>query len=138
MLLSSDTNDILFTVLSASEELTAAISGGIYNTDRPENSDKEDITINTISVNGEMPQGGTSNINIHVRDLTLKIKGQEQRMIDRERLRIIFRLVISVLNAASVEGLIFWVSNETIIVEDAIKQHYTNLRITWNIHKTDN
>jgi hypothetical protein len=138
MLLSYDTDDILFMVLSASGELKAAISGGIYNTDRPDNSAKEDITINTISVNGEMPQGGTSNVNIHVPDLTLKIKGQEQRKIDRERLRAITRLVISVLEAASVEGLIFWVSNETVLAEDAIGQHYTNLRITWNIHKTNN
>lgn len=138
MLFSFDTDDILFTVLSASGELKAAISGGIYNTDRPDNSDKEDITINTISVNGEIPQGGTSNVNIHVSDKTLKIKSQEQRKIDRERLREITRLVVSVLEAARVEGLIFWVSNETTIAEYATRQHYTNLRITWNIHKTNN
>lgn len=138
MLLSFDTNDILFAVLTASEELKSAISGGIYNTDRPDNSGKEDITINTISVNGNIPQGGTSNVNIHVPDLKLKIKGQEQRKIDRERLREITHLVIAALEAANVEGLLFWVSNETVIAEDAIQQHYANLRITWNIHKTNN
>lgn len=58
MLFSYDTDDILYTVLTASEGLRNAISGGIYNTDRPEGSAKEDITINTISINGEMPAGG--------------------------------------------------------------------------------
>jgi hypothetical protein len=138
MLLSIDTDDILYTVLTASEELKAAISGGIYNTDRPEGSDREDITINTISVNGEFPQGGTSNVNIHVPDKPLKIKGQEQTKIDRETLRAITRLVVSVLEAAAVEGLTFWVSNVTTIAEPAIKQHYANLRITWNIQKKTN
>ncbi len=138
MFLSLDTDDILYAILSASPELKAAISGGIYNTDRPEGSDKVDITINTISVNGEFPQGGTSNVNIHTTDKTLKIKGQEQRKVDRELLRATTRLVISVLEAAAVEGLTFWVSNEAIIAEPAIKQHYANLRITWNIQKKTN
>lgn len=138
MLFSYDTDDILFTVLTASEGLRNAISGGIYNTDRPEGSAKEDITINTISVNGEMPQTGESNVNIHVPDLNLVINSQEQYKANRERLREITRLVVSVLEAASVEGLLFWVSSSTTIAEDSIKQHYTNLRITWNIHKTNN
>lgn len=138
MLFSYDTDDILFTVLTASEGLRNAISGGIYNTDRPEGSAKEDITINTISINGEMPQTGESNVNIHVPDLNLKINNQEQYKANRERLREITRLVVSVLEDASVEGLLFWVSSSTTIAEDAIKQHYTNLRITWNIHKTNN
>ncbi len=138
MFLSLDTDDILYAILSASPELKAAISGGIYNTDRPEGSDTVDITINTISVNGEFPQGGTSNVNIHTPDKALKIKGQEQRKADRELLRATTRLVVSALEAAAVEGLTFWVSNETIIAEPAIKQHYTNLRITWNIQKKTN
>lgn len=138
MLFSYDTDDILYTVLTASEGLRNAISGGIYNTDRPEGSAKEDITINTISINGETPQAGTSNINIHVPDLKLKINNQEQCKANRERLREITRLVVSVLEAANIEGLLFWVSNGTIIAEPAIKQHYANLRITWNIHKINN
>ena len=138
MLLSFDTDDILYQVLAASDALKATLSGGIYNTDRPDNSDKEDIAINTIAVNGSMPQGGTSNVNIHVSDLCLTIKGQVQRKVNRERLREIVGLVMSVLEAASVEGLLFWVSNEVTIAEPAVNQHYTNLRIEWNIQKTKN
>ena len=85
-----------------------------------------------------MPQAGTSNVNIHVPDLKLKINNQEQCKANRERLREITRLVVSVLEAANIEGLLFWVSNGTIIAEPAIKQHYANLRITWNIHKINN
>ena len=138
MLLSFDTDDILFQVLNGSDELKAAISGGIYTTDRPDNSEKEDITVNTITVTGSMPQRGTSNVNIHVPDLQAKIKGQEQRKANKERLRQITTLVISILEAARVEGLLFWVANQTTIKEPETNQHYTNLRIEWNICKINN
>jgi hypothetical protein len=134
MITGFDTDNILFRTLSASSELKAEISGGIYTeSERPDNSEKEDITVNTVTVTGNMPQRGTSNVNIHVPDLKLKIHGQEQRKINRERLQKITDMAVSILETARVEGLAFWISNETLIKEPAIYQHYTNLRIEWNI-----
>ncbi|MCL1932766.1 MAG: hypothetical protein FWF53_02990 [Candidatus Azobacteroides sp.] len=138
MLLSFDTDDILFRILSESVELKSAVSGGIYTTDRPDNSEKEDITVNTITVTGDMPQSGTSNVNIHVPDLKTRINGQEQRKADRERLRQLTASVVSVLEAARVEGILFRIANQTTIREPEIAQHYTNLRIEWNICKINN
>jgi hypothetical protein len=134
MITSFDTNDILFQILSGNAGLKAAISGGIYHNERPDNSEMEDITVNTITVTrNSTPQGGTSNVNIYVPDLKLKIKAQEQRKESRERLREITNLVISVLEAANPQGLAFWISNQTTLKEPGIYQHYTNLRIDWNI-----
>jgi hypothetical protein len=135
MITSFDTDDILFQVLSGNAGLRAAISGGIYpETERPDNSEKEDITINTITVTRNFtPQSGTSNVNIYVPDLKLNIDGREQRKVNRERLRAITNLVISVLEAANPEGLAFWISGQTTLREPGIYQHYTNLRIDWNI-----
>jgi hypothetical protein len=140
MITSFDTDDILFAVLSASSELKAAISGGIYHeAERPDSSEKEDICINTITVTRNYtPQSGTSNVNIYVPDLKLRIKGQEQRKANRERLRELTNLVIAALEAANVNGVMFWVANETAIKEPAIYQHYVNLRIEWNIQRTNN
>lgn len=135
-MLSFDTDDILFTILNASEELKEAISGGIYvQGERPDNSEGEDIVINNIVINHNYPQGGTSNVNIHVEDLKLKIKGQEQRKADRERLRFLTDKVVRILKTANIQGLTFWIENETVIKEPSVFQHYTNLRINWNIHK---
>ena len=133
MLTSFDTDNILFQVLSGSDELKTAITGGIYTTDRPDNSEREDITVNTITVNGDTPQKGTPNVNIHVPDLVVNIEGQEQRQADKDRLQELTNLVITVLKAAQIEGLIFWVANQTTIRELKVSQHYTNLRIEWNI-----
>jgi hypothetical protein len=138
MITSFDTDDILYKTLASSEELTKEISGGIYSeSERPDNSEDEDITVNTITVNNNMPQQGTSNVNIYVPDLKLKIEGQEQRKADRERLHQLTNLVISILETAKFEGLIFWIINETVIKEPEIYQHYTNLRIEWNIVKNN-
>ena len=135
-MLSFDTDDILFTVLDASEELKDAINGGIYvQGERPDNSEKEDIVVNNIVLSHSYPQSGTSNINIHASDLKLKIKGQEQRKANREKLRFLTEIVVRTLKAANIEGLTFWIENETVIKEPVVSQHYTNLRINWNIHK---
>jgi hypothetical protein len=135
MITSFDTDDILFQILSGNAGLKAAISGGIYpEAERPDNSEKEDITINTIAITRNfIPQTGTSNVNIYVPDLKLNINGQEQRKANRERLRNITNLVISVLEAANPEGLAFWISAQTTLKDPGIYQHYTNLRIDWNI-----
>lgn len=135
-MLSFDTDDILFSVLNASDELKAAIKGGIYvQGERPNNSEKEDIVVNNIVLSHSFPQGGTSNVNIHVSDFKVKINKQEQRKADRERLRFLTDIVVKTLKAANIEGLTFWIENETVIKEPTISQHYTNLRINWNIHK---
>ena len=66
---SIETDDILFEILNASAELKAALSGGIFvQGERPDNSGKEDVVINNLFLNHEVPQTGTSNVNIHVPD----------------------------------------------------------------------
>lgn len=135
-MISIETDDILFNILNASEELKHSLSGGIFvQGERPDNSEKEDVTINNIVVTHEYPQSGTSNINIHVPDLKVKIHKQEQRKADRERLRFLTNLILSILKEARINGLTFWIDTETVIKEPAISEHYTNLRIEWNIHK---
>lgn len=135
MITSFDTDDILFRILDGNAGLKAAISGGIYpGNSRPDNSEKEDITINTITVTRNfLPQKGTSNVNIYVPDLKLKINNQEQRKANRERMREITNRVITTLEAANPEGLTLWIANETTLREPEIHRHYINLRIEWNI-----
>jgi hypothetical protein len=135
VLSSFDATDILFRALTASEELKAELSGGIYTTERPDDSDREDITVNTITLTGDMPQRGTSNVNIHVPDMKLNIGGREQWKEDRERLRKLTQLAITVLETSRAEGMLFWVASQTTLQDTEIKHHFTNLRIEWNICK---
>ena len=129
-----DTDDILYQILSSNNELKNMLTGGIYKSERPDSSEKEDIVINTITVTQELPQQGSSNVNIYVPDMSVKIAGKPQRKANTERLRTLTKKVIDVLADASVEGLMFWVTNQSVLKESDVFQHFSNLRIEWNIH----
>ncbi|MGE5498465.1 MAG: hypothetical protein ACM3Q2_10360 [Syntrophothermus sp.] len=130
-----DTDAILFKVLKGSPEVVAAISGGIYPGERPDNSLLEDIAINTVTLTlDSVPQMGTSNVNIHVPDMDVQISGQVQKKANTMRLKAITGPVLNALSAAKVDGLSFQVVLQSTLSEPAIHQHYVNLRIEWNIH----
>ena len=99
---SLEIEDILFGILSASAELKAALSGGIYTQDeRPVNSDKEDVVISDVKLSHEVPQTGTSNVNIHVPDKKITIDTTEQFKPNRERIRELTAIVLSVITSAN-------------------------------------
>lgn len=135
---SIETDDILFSVLSTCTELVTELKGGIYvQGERPDDSQEEDIVINNLYLNHEVPQSGISNVNIHVTDTKVKIKDKEQRKAGRERLRKLTALVLQALKTANIEGLTVRVTNEAIIKEPTVYQHYNNIRVEWNIQRTN-
>lgn len=130
-----DTDTILFSLLRNAPGLKSAISGDIYIGERPDNSEKEDITINTIDLTQEhLPQIGVSNVNIHCPDKLVRIAQVSQKKADRERLRAITALIMPALRTAQIKGLSLVVTNQTTIQEPAMSQHYVNIRINWVIH----
>ena len=133
---SIDTDDILFKIVS--EAVTSGkvvINGGVFTQgERPDDSEAEDIVINTITVTHDKPQTGTSNVNIYAKDLKLRIKGKEQRKADRERLRTIGDALVAYLDAQNIADLEYWIASDIVIKELEVNQHYRNIRISWNIH----
>ena len=133
---SIDTDDILFKIVS--EAVTSGkvvINGGVFTQgERPDDSEAEDIVINTITVTHDKPQTGTSNVNIYAKDLKLRIKGKEQRKADRERLRTIGDALEAYLDAQNIADLEYWIESDIVIKELEVNQHYRNIRISWNIH----
>ncbi|MEO3605101.1 hypothetical protein ABG853_19885, partial [Phocaeicola vulgatus] len=131
-----DTDDILFKIVS--EAVTSGkvvINGGVFTQgERPDDSEAEDIVINTITVTHDKPQTGTSNVNIYAKDLKLRIKGKEQRKADRERLRTIGDALVAYLDAQNIADLEYWIESDIVIKELEVNQHYRNIRISWNIH----
>ena len=133
---SIDTDDILFKIVS--EAVTSGkvvINGGVFTQgERPDDSEAEDIVINTITVTHDKPQTGTSNVNIYAKDLKLQIKGKEQRKADRERLRTIGNALVAYLDAQNIADLEYWIESDIVIKELEVILHYRNIRISWNIH----
>lgn len=133
---SIDTDDILFQIVSEAVKVGIVKISGIVcpQGERPDNSEAEDIVINTITITHDKPQSGTSNVNIYASDQKLKIRGKEQRKADRERLRIIGDALVAYLDAQNIADLEYWIESDTVIKEAEVKQHYRNIRISWNIH----
>jgi hypothetical protein len=135
MITTFDTDKILFSLLDNSIVKYELNGGGIYlGNDRPNDSDKDDIVINTIDLTQEYaPQLGTSNVNIYVADKEILINGKMQLKADRQRLKFLSELVLKVLRNANIDELELIPSSQTILDETSIKQHYVNIRIDWNI-----
>lgn len=133
---SIDTDDILYKIVAEAVSTGVVKISGIVCTqgERPDDSETEDIVINTITVTHDKPQTGTSNVNIYASDLKVKIRGKEQRKADRERLREIGDTLVSYLDAQNIADLEFWIESDIVLQEQQVNQHYRNIRISWNIH----
>ena len=133
---SIDTDDILYKIVAQAVSTGVVKISGIVCTqgERPDDSETEDIVINTITVTHDKPQTGTSNVNIYASDLKVKIRGKEQRKADRERLREIGDALVSYLDAQNIADLEFWIESDIVLQEQQVNQHYRNIRISWNIH----
>lgn len=131
-----DTDTILFQTLKNDSTIASQLTGGVYIRQRPDNSVKEDIVVNTIALSQEyVPQIGTSNINIHVADKTVNIGGVQQKVADLVRLKTLSGLVLDKIRTVVVQGLTMTIEPQNLIKEDEINQHYVNIRISWNIHQ---
>ena len=133
---SIDTDDILYKIVAEAVSTGIVKISGIVCTqgERPDDSETEDIVINTITVTHDKPQTGTSNVNIYASDLKVKIRGKEQRKANRERLREIGNALVSYLDAQNIADLEFWIESDIVLQEQQVNQHYRNIRISWNIH----
>lgn len=130
-----DIDAIVYKMLNV-PTITDVISGGIYvgEDDRPNDSGKEDIVINSITLTQDyLPQLGTSNVNIYVPDKPRKINGAQQYKAHTQRLKLITKKVIEIIRSTIVTGLKISLGPQTVIAEADIKQHYVNIRLSWNI-----
>lgn len=131
---SFDIDKIVYDLLSKSA-VKESISGGIYyQDDRPDDSSKEDIVINTIVMTQDfLPQLATSNVNIYVADQPRRIGKTEQLKPNHKRLSELTKLVVAVLRNSRIEGLKLIPESQSVLQEPSIKQHFCNIRIAWNI-----
>ena len=129
-----DTDSILYGILFNSP-IKNAISGNIYvGDDRPNDSHDEDVVINSIDLTQDYhPQIGTSNVNIYVSDMNAKIGNKQQVKSNRVRLKALSEKAMESLRGAKVPGLLFTIESQTVLAEPSVKQHFVNIRISWNI-----
>lgn len=132
MITSLDAIDIIWQTLHGSS-LASAVSGGIYKLSRPVNSIKEDVVINSITLNSDQLQEGVLNVNIHVPNLSLSIDGVvDNSQPNFSRLKTLTSIAVGILTDVwAVDGNYNFNVQEpgNPIEEPDINQHYSNIRI---------
>ena len=126
-------NSALYEALAAAN---LGISGDIYfDNERPIDSAKEDIAINTPALNGTPgnPQNGYSNINIYVPRLRVVIGGKQRLVRDRVREAALVDKVDEVVKSMSVKGLAYIDSESKEQSADG-NESFVCVRVFWNIY----
>ncbi|MFS0489891.1 hypothetical protein [Leadbetterella byssophila] len=130
-----DLNTTLFQTLNGNVALKSALTGGVYKRQRPLNSTKEDVVINTIAVSmTSTPQQARSNVNIYVKDLDVVIDGLAQKQPNDARMKALADLAITAIKGIKIDGISVFVSQMGNFEERDIYQHFVNLRVDWHIH----
>jgi hypothetical protein len=126
-----DAERILYNRINGSA-LKAACNGVLCKWNRPDNSDKEDIVINSLPITTNGTQRMVANVNIFVKDLLSPVTDNHW-MPDTGKLKTLAGLAMTLLEEehGTDEGFDyhFFVTNQSTFPEPAIKQTYLNFRI---------
>lgn len=131
-----DILDIFYPLLNQSA-LKTAITGGVYKSERPLNSELEDVVIGTLPITTGTVQICVVNVNIHVSDLKLTIGGVEQYQPNIARLKVLAAIAAGILETYVSSNYILFITNLSLLKEETTHQHYINIRVEIQIHKTN-
>lgn len=108
------------------------INGRIYKDNRPTNSNKEDIVINSLTMDNELLQNGVFNINCYVPKKSVTINGITQYHKDNRRLKEIADKVYQVINDVWEEDYNLDVETHQDFEEQ--NENYYNFRVQLNAY----
>lgn len=109
----------------------SVITGDIYKDFRPAGSLKEDIVINSITVNNTFLQTGAFNVNCFVPYLKVKINGIDQNVPDETRLKAVKNAVKPLLENKFTTNYNLDIEFSSTIMDE--KDCYINFRLKLNL-----
>lgn len=109
------------------------ITGGIYKMQRPTNSVKEDIVVNSLGMLNEQLQKGVVNVNVFVPDLAVTVNGIQQRQPNFLRLDLLSRQVTTELRNRRDSASRFWYDyqQDRLFKDENSDQHFINIRVAF-------
>lgn len=106
------------------------ISGVISKNVRPTNSNKEDIVINSLTLNNQQLQRGIVNVNVHVPNLQISTStGIDNEVPDHTRLSFITKLIVPLLKDIWSDNWDIDIEQINLVRED--KSSFNNIRVTY-------
>lgn len=124
-----DTDDVLFEILKAGS-LIQEITGEVYpDGERALNSEKEDVTINSLPITNEQLQRSISNVNIFVPDIEVKTSKGVKWVKNRARIAQLSVLAKEDLKDG-VSGDFTWdIEQQQVLKDEDSNSHFINFRI---------
>lgn len=138
---STEIIDMIYQYLVTTELVTGAngLSGAVYPLQRPEGSDKEDLVIGTLSLDGEDVQIGVFNLNLHIPNLEVVVNGRPQKQPDRARMRVLSGMLRDAISEHYFdEACSAWITDIVEIKEPNLDDWYVNHRLEIRFHYKDN
>lgn len=109
--------------------IKSIITGLIYKDKRPTGSTKEDIVINSVSVDNSFLQDGVFNVNCYVPMLSVNLNGVTQLMPNSARENVIAKAVYPLFDNVFKPDFNLTIENHNTYEEIAEKATYVNFRI---------
>lgn len=125
-----DIENILWKKLDSSS-LKTAITGKIRKLERPANSDKEDIVVNSLPAPNTKLQIAVANINIFVPDITKSENGVQEKLPDHKRMKTLTDAVIGVVNEVFDGTYYYEVQQQQMIEDKESNSHFINIRMNF-------
>lgn len=125
----------LYKVLSESDTLVGELTGAIHIQQRPDNSELEDVVVNSITALPGSIELGIANVNVHVPDIEQESDGFIYKVPDLNRLEELTNIVYPLIERTMIGTIgFFYVSLQTLIKSEITKQHYVNFRVNFRWH----
>ncbi len=118
----------IFELLTQSN-IRTVISGNIYKDKRPSGSTKEDIVINSISMDNSFLQDGVFNVNCYVPMVSVSLNNTTQYMPNNNRMMELSRVIYPVFENIFKPQFNLTVVNHNTFEEETEKANYINFRI---------
>jgi hypothetical protein len=118
----------IFELLTQSN-IRTIITGNIYKDKRPSGSIKEDIVINSVSMDNSFLQDGVFNVNCYVPMVSVSLNGTTQFMPNNSRMLEISNAVYPVFENIFKPTFNLTVVNHNTFEEETEKANYINFRI---------
>ena len=129
-----DVTEILYNRLY--QAIGTSLSGDIYKDDRPDSSILEDITINSLPITSGQPQLATANVNLHVPDLKVSIKGKGQYVPNHSRIKALLSEIKPLLEVYTDGDYNYFISSINHIRVQEKHESLINIRIDFLIINT--
>lgn len=133
MITTFDITNIIYLALTDAG-FEAEITGEVCKDERRANSDKEDVVINCLPVLNDQVQLATVNVNIYVPDIESKSNNVSQYLPNHKRLSELANKAKEILEEVYSDEYDYSIQQQGTPKEDAIHQHYVNLRIEFKFY----